>query len=88
MSSSNNRFGTIIQIGDILVSEEVVTEYFACDYAKCKGICCIIGDSGAPLDESELEKLEEDYPVYSKLMRPQGLSQVEKEGFFSIDRDN
>lgn len=88
MSSSNNRFGTIIQIGDILVSEEVVTEYFACDYAKCKGICCIIGDSGAPLEESELEKLEEDYPVYSKLMRPQGLSQVEKEGFFSIDRDN
>lgn len=88
MSSSNNRFGTIIQIGDILVSEEVVMEYFACDYAKCKGICCIIGDSGAPLEESELEKLEEDYPVYSKLMRPQGLSQVEKEGFFSIDRDN
>ena len=24
-------FGTIIQIGDILVSEDVVAEYFACD---------------------------------------------------------
>lgn len=85
--SSNNKFGTIIQIGDVLVSEEVVTEHFACDYAVCKGCCCIIGDSGAPLEESELEPLEEGYPVYSKLMRPQGRAQIDKEGFFSIDRD-
>lgn len=85
--SSNHKFGTIIQIGDILVSEEVVTEYFACDYAVCKGCCCIIGDSGAPLQESEIGPLEENYPIYSKLMRSQGRSQVDKEGFFSIDRD-
>ncbi len=85
--SSNNKFGTIIQIGDILVSEDVVTECFACDYAVCKGCCCIIGDSGAPLEESELEPLEENYPIYSKLMRPQGRAQIGKEGFFSIDRD-
>ena len=39
--------GTIIQIDDCLVSEEVLTEYFACDYEKCKGCCCVIGDSGA-----------------------------------------
>ena len=51
-----NDFGTIIQIGDILVSEEVVTEFFACDYPVCKGICCVIGDSGAPLEEEELDE--------------------------------
>ena len=44
----SSAFGTIIEIGDILVSEDVVLEYFACDYAVCKGKCCIIGDSGAP----------------------------------------
>ena len=54
-------FGTIIQIGDILVSEEVVTEFFACDYPVCKGICCVIGDSGAPLEEEELDDLEREY---------------------------
>ena len=26
--------GTIIQIDDCLVSEEILTEYFACDYEK------------------------------------------------------
>jgi len=82
-----NNFGTIIQIGDILVSEEVVTEFFACDYPVCKGICCVIGDSGAPLEEEELDDLEREYPVYSPLMRPQGRSQVDKDGFFIIDRD-
>ena len=45
----SSAFGTIIQIGDILVSEEVALEYFACDYATCRGACCIYGDSGAML---------------------------------------
>ena len=54
------KFGAIIQIGDILVSEDVVTEYFACDYESCRGACCIIGDSGAPLKEEEIDSLERD----------------------------
>ena len=45
MSSNKNPHGVIIQIGDILVSEDVVCEFFACDYTRCKGCCCIIGDS-------------------------------------------
>jgi len=82
-----NDFGTIIQIGDILVSEEIVTEFFACDYARCKGICCVEGDGGAPLKEEELDPLERNYEVYSTLMKPQGLSAVDQKGFFEIDRD-
>ncbi len=85
--SSDRKFGTIIQIGDILLSEEVVLEFFACDYEKCKGACCIVGDSGAPLEENELEALEEEYSKYSEIMRPQGRAQIDREGFFSIDRD-
>ena len=78
-------FGTIIQIGDILVSEDVVKEYFACDYPVCKGACCIEGDAGAPLDESELPGLERDFPVYSKSMLESGREAVELNGFFEID---
>ena len=84
---SRSRFGTIIQIGDVLVSEDVVLEYFACDYEKCRGACCIAGDSGAPLKEEELEKIEREYPVFSALMLPEGLDAVSKKGFFDIDRD-
>ena len=80
-------FGTIIQIGDILVSEEVVTEYFACDYEACKGACCIEGDSGAPLKEEEIEPLEKGYPVFQELMTDGGRAAVARDGFFAVDRD-
>ena len=83
----SNRFGTIIEIGDVLVSEDVVLEFFACDYPVCKGKCCIIGDSGAPLKEEELEPLEANYSIYSPLMREQGRAAVAAKGFFEIDRD-
>lgn len=81
------KFGTIIQIGDILVSEDVVCEYFACDYAACKGACCIIGDSGAPLEEAELDGLESGYARYSAEMSEDGRKAVQEKGFFEIDRD-
>ena len=72
------KFGTIVQIGDILVSEDVVTDFFACDYPVCRGACCIIGDSGAPMEESEKASIGRDYPAFSSLMTPGGRAAVEK----------
>ena len=80
-------FGTIVQIGDVLISEEVVTEFFACDYEACRGKCCIVGDSGAPLLEEELGSIERNYSRYSDLMQPKGRAAVDAKGFFDIDRD-
>ena len=84
---NGKRFGTIVEIGDVLISEEVILEYFACDYPVCKGQCCVIGESGAPLKEEELEPIEANYDVFSPLMRPEGRQAVEEKGFFEIDRD-
>ena len=80
-----NGFGTIVQIGDCLVSEDVFTEYFACDYEVCRGKCCIVGDCGAPLEEGETALLERDYPAYSPLMSEAGRAAAESKGFFEID---
>ena len=79
--------GTIIEIDDCLVSEEILTEYYACDYEKCKGCCCIIGDSGAPLEEIEAEAIEKNYPIFSPIMSDEGRAAVASKGFFEIDRD-
>lgn len=80
-----SRFGNIIQIGDILVSQDLISEYFACDYQACKGVCCIVGDSGAPMKESEIEGIERSYPKYKHLMSEQGCKAAETKGFFEID---
>lgn len=80
-------YPSIIQIDDCLVSAEILTEYFACDYEKCKGCCCVIGDSGAPLEESEPEAIEKNYHIFSPLMRDEGRAAVADKGFFEIDVD-
>lgn len=77
----------MIAIGDILVSDEILTEYFACDYAVCKGACCVIGESGAPLDEAEGEALEKAWPAFSPIMTECGRRCVASKGFFEIDGD-
>ena len=79
--------GTIIEIDDCLVSEEILTEYYACDYEKCKGCCCIIGDSGAPLEEIEADAIEKNYEIFSPIMSEEGRAAVASKGFFEIDRD-
>ena len=84
---SSTDFGTIIEIGDVLISEDVVCEFFACDYEACKGVCCIEGDSGAPLEEDEAERLEREYPEYSALMSERGRARTDEVGFFEIDRE-
>lgn len=77
----------MIQIGDIILSSEILTTKFACDYEKCKGCCCIIGDSGAPLEESEAEILESEFPRYKKFMEKDAIKAVNMKGFYEIDSD-
>lgn len=84
----NNSFGTIIEIGKCLVSEDVIFEFFSCDYDICKGKCCIAGEYGAPLLEEELDKLEGEYDKFSGLMSQRGRDAVDKKGFFEIDIEN
>ena len=81
------KHGMIFQIDDCLVSEEILTEYFACDYEKCKGCCCVIGDSGAHLEECEVEAIEKNYDIFSPLMPEEGRKAVSQKGFFEVDVD-
>lgn len=80
-------YSSIIQIDDCLVSGDILTEFFACDYSRCRGVCCVIGDSGAPLLECELPALEKNYDIFSPLMSENGRKAVGEKGFFEIDID-
>ena len=60
-SSSPNRgaLPPIIQVGDVLLSPDIITDYFACDIARCGGRCCEEGDAGAPVTMDEVADIEE-----------------------------
>jgi len=77
----------MIELDDKLVSEEVLTVRFRCDLARCRGQCCVEGDGGAPLELSEAEILEAEYPIYEPFMKPDGVKVIEREGFFTVDID-
>ena len=49
----------IIQVGDVLLSSEILTEKFCCDLSVCKGECCVEGDAGAPVTLDEIAEIED-----------------------------
>ena len=49
----------IIQVGDVLLSSEILTEKFCCDLSVCKGVCCVEGDAGAPVTLDEIAEIED-----------------------------
>lgn len=77
----------MIQIDDVLVSDDLFSERFLCDLAACKGACCVEGESGAPLEVDEIGILEDNLEEIRPFMRPEGIEAVEKNGVFTVDDD-
>ena len=77
----------MIEIDDKIVSLELFTARFCCDLQACRGICCVEGNSGAPLDPEEKELLKEQWPNYVKYMKPEGIKAIEEQGFAILDDD-
>ncbi len=77
----------MIIIGETLVSEELFEEFFVCDLSACKGACCVEGESGAPLEKEELDRIEEIYEDVKPFMRPEGIAAIEKDGLYQLDSD-
>ena len=78
----------MLQIDDTIISLELLDEHFVCDLNACKGICCIEGDDGAPLEENEVKIIEELLPIIwddltevsKEVIRKQGVSYIDGDG--------
>ncbi len=77
----------LIIIRNKIISPDVIEKFFCCDLSICKGICCIEGVSGAPLNKAEAEILEEIYPVIKDKLPAKAVEVIEKEGTSTIDID-
>lgn len=77
----------MIEIDDKIVSLDLLRECFVCDLGRCKGICCVEGNAGAPLEIEEVDTLEEEYDNYKPYMKPAGVEAVERQGFMVVDDD-
>jgi hypothetical protein len=75
----------MIDIDNKIVHRDVFQKCFICDICKCKGACCVEGDSGAPLEENEVEKINEILPVIYNRLTDEGKSIIDREGISMID---
>ena len=77
----------MIVIGETLVSEDIFEAFFVCDLQACKGACCVEGDSGAPLLESEVLQLEKYWPQVKSYLSEEYSNAVESQGVAVVDDD-
>lgn len=77
----------MIEIDNVLVSDDVIKAQFVCDLIKCKGGCCEDGDAGAPLTNEETDILNEAYETVKPYLTPEGIAEIEKKGRYFFDKE-
>ncbi len=77
----------MIQVGDVILSDDIFEEHFICDLSKCKGSCCVEGDAGAPLEADEIEKINSILPEIWNDLSPLAQSLINTQGISYTDYD-
>ena len=70
-----------------LVSLDILENEFVCNLSKCKGICCVEGEFGAPLEEEELTIIQNELPAILPYLNPGARKKIEIHGFYETDSD-
>ncbi|MDO4695252.1 DUF3109 family protein [Porphyromonas sp.] len=77
----------MIEIDDTIVSTEIIETFFCCDLEKCKGACCIEGESGAPLLDVEKDLICQAYPLIEHLLPEKNKEYIGQHGLMYYDGD-
>lgn len=77
----------MLQVGDVVVSFDVLKEKFLCDLSACHGACCIEGDAGAPLELDEVAQIEDVLPLIWDELSPEAREIIDKQGVAYVDRE-
>ena len=77
----------ILQIGNVLLSSDVLTEEFCCDLSVCRGACCVEGDAGAPVTLDEIAEIEECLDAVWPELSASAQAVIDRQGVAYTDRD-
>ena len=82
-----NQLPPIIQVGDVLLSSEILTEKFCCDLSICKGECCVEGDAGAPVTMEEIAAIEDCVDTVWEDLSASAQAVIDKQGVAYTDQE-
>ena len=77
----------MIQIQQTLISDDIFEEEFICDLCRCKGQCCIDGESGAPITKEEYTEINEILPEIWDDLSPKAHELINEQGIAYTDYD-
>ena len=77
----------MIQIQQTLISDDIFEEEFICDLCRCKGQCCVDGDSGAPITKEEYTEINEILPEIWDDLSPKAQELINEKGIAYTDYD-
>ncbi|MFC5269930.1 DUF3109 family protein [Adhaeribacter terreus] len=75
----------MIVLQNTVISDDVRDKFFVCNLEKCKGACCVEGDLGAPLEEAELQILQDNYEQIKPYLSRKGREAIEEQGLYIKD---
>ena len=82
-----NEIPPILEVGGVLISSDILTECFCCDYEKCRGICCVEGDAGAPVTMDEIGEIEDRLDAVWPMLSASAQSVIDRQGVAYSDPD-
>ncbi|MBQ6200680.1 MAG: DUF3109 family protein [Prevotella sp.] len=77
----------IIQVGDVLLSSDILMEKFCCDLSACKGQCCVEGDAGAPVTLEEIAEIEDCLDEVWGDLSASAQAVIDKQGVAYTDKE-
>ena len=77
----------ILQIGNVLLSSDILTEEFCCDLDVCHGVCCVEGDAGAPVTLDEIAEIEDSLDTVWPMLSASAQAVIDHQGVAYTDRD-
>ena len=78
----------MIELDNVILSDDIKEKFFVCNLDKCKGACCVEGDLGAPLEEEELKVLDEIYKHVEPYLSEEGKKAISEQGRYILDDDD
>ena len=72
---------SMIEIDDVLISDDIVTKHFVCDLDACHGACCWEGEWGAPLLEEEPAIIKKVWKKVAPYLTEESQEAVREQGY-------
>ncbi len=72
----------MLQLENTILSRDIFDKQFVCDLNKCKGYCCVEGDTGAPLELDECSILNNIIEQVKPYMSDKGIRAISEHGVY------